>query len=99
MNIIAGAAGVVSVVLCAKGRTVFYFIGFIQTFTYLALAWQNKFYGEVIENLFYFVTMIWGIFEWKKHEVINDDGTEDVIAKKFTPIEWVISIVGTIALT
>ena len=29
LNIIAGLAGVVSVVLCAKGRTMFYFVGFI----------------------------------------------------------------------
>lgn len=99
LNIIAGLAGVVSVVMCAKGRTMFYFIGFIQTITYLVLAWQNKFYGEVLENLFYFVTMIWGIFLWKKNEVTNEDGTEDVIAKKFTPTQWVLSIVGTIVAT
>ena len=99
LNIVAGLAGVVSVVMCAKGRTMFYFIGFIQTFTYLALAWQNKFYGEVLENLFYFVTMIWGIFEWKKHEVKNDDGTEDVVARKFTPMAWVVSVIGTIIAT
>lgn len=89
LNIIAGAAGVVSVVLCAKGRTVFYFIGFIQTITYLFLAWQNCFYGEVLENLFYFVTMIWGIFEWKKNEVSDEDGNKDVIAKKFTLKQWI----------
>lgn len=99
LNIVAGLAGVVSVIMCAKGRTMFYFIGFIQTFTYLALAWQNKFYGEVIENIFYFVTMVWGIFEWKKNEVTNADGTEDVIAKKFSPTQWVLSIVGTVIAT
>ena len=99
LNIIAGLAGVVSVVMCAKGRTMFYFIGFIQTITYLVLAWQNKFYGEVLENMFYFVTMIWGIFVWKKNEVKNEDGTEDVMAKKFTTIQWVISIIGTIVIT
>ena len=99
LNIIAGLAGVVSVVLCAKGRTLFYFIGFIQTFTYLALAWQNKFYGEVLENLFYFVTMIWGIFEWKRNEIKNDDGTEDVAALKFTPVMWLLSIFLTFAAT
>ena len=99
LNIVAGLAGVVSVIMCAKGRTMFYFIGFIQTFTYLALAWQNKFYGEVLENIFYFVTMIWGIFEWKKHEVVNEDGTEDVIAKKFSPTQWIVSIVGTVIAT
>ena len=99
LNIIAGIAGVVSVVMCAKGRTVFYFIGFIQTCTYLFLAWQNQFYGEVLENIFYFVTMIWGIFVWKKNEVENADGTRDVAAKKFTPAQWAISIVLTIFTT
>ena len=99
LNIIAGLAGVVSVVMCAKGRTMFYFIGFIQTITYLVLAWQNQFYGEVLENLFYFVTMIWGIFLWKKNEVKNEDGTEDVIAKKFKPWQWILSILGTVLAT
>lgn len=99
LNIIAGLAGVVSVVMCAKGRTMFYFIGFIQTITYLVLAWQNQFYGEVLENMFYFVTMIWGIFVWKKNEVKNEDGTEDVMAKKFTTVQWVVSIIGTIIIT
>lgn len=99
LNIIAGIAGCVSVIMCAKGRTLFYFIGFIQTFTYLALAWQNKFYGEVMENIFYFVTMVWGIFEWKKNEVSNEDGTEDVGALRFTPAQWVASIIATVILT
>lgn len=99
LNIIAGLAGVVSVVMCAKGRTMFYFVGFIQTVTYLILSWQNQFYGEVLENLFYFVTMIWGIFVWKRNETKNEDGTEDVLAKVFTPIQWILSILGTIAAT
>lgn len=99
LNIVAGLAGVVSVIMCAKGRTMFYFIGFIQTVTYLVLAWQNRFYGEVLENIFYFVTMIWGIFEWKKNEITNVDGTEDVIAKKFSPTQWILSITGTVIAT
>lgn len=99
LNIVSGLAGVVSVVMCAKGRTMFYFVGFIQTVTYLVLAWQNRFYGEVLENLFYFVTMIWGIFIWKNNEVTNEDGTQDVLAKKFTLSQWVISVVGTIVAT
>lgn len=99
LNIIAGLAGVVSVVMCAKGRTMFYFVGFIQTITYLILAWQNQFYGEVLENLFYFVTMIWGIFVWKRNSVQNKDGTEDVLAKKFTVTQWIVATISTIVLT
>ena len=99
LNIIAGVAGVVSVVLCAKGKLDFYFIGFIQTITYLILAWQNKFYGEVLENLFYFVTMIWGIYEWKKNMRTNEYGTEDVASKKFNLMQWVAMIITTVAAT
>ena len=99
LNIIAGVAGVISVVLCAKGKLDFYFIGFIQTITYLILAWQNKFYGEVLENLFYFVTMIWGIYEWKRNMKKNEHGTEDVASKKFTIKQWIFSIVTTIIAT
>ena len=99
LNIIAGIAGVISVVLCAKGKTTFYFIGFIQTCTYLVLAWRNRFYGEVIENLWYFVTMIWGIFVWKSNSKQNDDGTEEILSKKFTLMQWILSIAGTIVAT
>lgn len=99
LNIIAGVAGVISVVLCAKGKLMFYFIGFVQTITYLVLAWQNQFYGEVLENLFYFVTMIWGIYVWKKNIVTNTDGTEDVEAKRFTIKQWIMSGVATVIST
>ena len=99
LGIVAGIAGVISVVLCAKGKVSFYFIGFVQTVTYLFLAWQNNFYGEVIENIFYLVTMIWGIFVWKNNMTENDDGTSDVTAKKFTGLQWVLSIIGTVVAT
>ena len=99
IGIISGISGVISVVLCAKGKISFYFVGFIQTITYLILSWQNQFYGEVLENLFYLVTMIWGIFLWKKNMTKNEDGTNDVKAKKFLWWQWIISVVATIAAT
>ena len=63
------------------------------------LAYQNRFYGEVIENVFYIVTMIWGIFVWGKNMQDNNDGTQDVIAKKFTLTQWVVSAVLTLFAT
>lgn len=99
LSIIAGIAGCISVVMCAKGRLEFYFIGFIQNFTYMWLAYQNRFYGEVIENVFYIVTMIWGIFVWGKNMQNNNDGTKDVVAKKFTYIQWAASVALTIFAT
>ena len=99
LGIISGIAGVISVVLCAKGKISFYFIGFVQTITYLFLAWQNRFYGEVLENIFYLVTMVWGIFVWKNNMEQNEDGTSDIKAKKLTPVQWALSIAGTIVAT
>lgn len=99
ISIIAGISGVIATVLCAKGKISFYFIGFIQTGTYLVLSWQNCFYGEVIENLFYLVTMIWGIFIWKKNSTVDSDGGSHVEALKFTPLQWILSIITTIICT
>ena len=99
LSLIAGIAGCISVVMCAKGRREFYFIGFVQNFSYMWLAYQNRFYGEVMENIFYIVTMIWGIFVWGKNMQDNGDGTQDVIAKKFTLKQWVVSIILTIMAT
>lgn len=95
LAIIAGISGVISVVLCAKGKISFYFIGFIQTTTYLFLAYQNCFYGEVLENIFYLVTMVIGIFIWKNHSTVDDDGSAHVEALKFTPKQWALSIALT----
>ena len=67
--------------------------------TYLVLAWQNRFYGEVLENVFYFVTMIWGIFVWNKNMGKNEDGTEDVQAKKFSTWQWIAACVGSAIAT
>lgn len=99
LSIIAGISGVISTVLCAKGKISFYYIGFVQTISYLILAWQNVFYGEVLENIFYLVTMVWGIFIWKKNLNTDQDGSTTVKAKKFTLRQWVLSIIISIAST
>ena len=95
LSLVAGIAGCISVVMCAKGRLEFYFIGFLQNFSYMWLAYQNRFYGEVIENVFYIGTMIWGIFAWNANMQQGEDDTKDVIAKKFNAKQWVESILLT----
>ena len=99
ISIVAGIAGVISVVLCAKGKFSFYFIGFVQTISYLILAWNARFYGEVIENLWYLVTMVWGIFVWKDNLSTDKDGGQQVDSLKFTPMQWFDAISGTVVAT
>ena len=99
LSMIAGLAGVISVVLCAKGKISFYFIGFIQTGICLWLTWNERFYGEFAENIFYVVTMILGIFIWKKNMQTNDDGSQQVKAKKFTIPQWIVATLLTVIAT
>ena len=96
IGIISGISGVISVVLCAKAKISFYFIGFIQTISYLFLAFQNRFYGEVIENIFYLITMIIGIFIWKKHMTVGKDDSRQVECLKFKPWMWIVSLIITL---
>ena len=93
-GVVAGIAGCISVVLTAKGRWLMYPIGFIQNFTYTVLAFQNMFYGEVIEQVFYIVTMIWGMVAWARNMHTNEDGTQDVNTRKFGLAEWLFTIIG-----
>ena len=95
-GIAAGIAGCISVVLTAKGRWMMYPIGFIQNFTYTVLAFQNKFYGEVFEQVFYIVTMIWGMVAWARNMHTNEDGTQDVNTRKFSVKDWIFTIVGVL---
>ena len=99
LNIVAGISGVISVVLCAKGKISFYYIGFIQTCTYLVLSFQEHFYGEVIENIFYLVTMVIGIFIWKKNLALNEDGSTQIKPKKLTVKQYILAIITTIIST
>ena len=95
-GIVTGIAGCISVVLTAKGRWMMYPIGFIQNFTYTVLAFQNKFYGEVFEQVFYIVTMIWGMVAWARNMHTNEDGTQDVNTRKFSVKDWIFTIVGVL---
>ena len=99
ISIISGIAGVISVVLCAKGKISFYYIGFIQTISYLYLAWQNRFYGEFAENIFYLVTMVIGIFLWRANSGKLDDGGKYVKAKVMSGKMWIASLLATVAST
>lgn len=67
LSFISGITGIFSVVLCAQRKFSQFFFSFIQLFTYVVIAWEQKLYGEIIENAFYFVTMIAGLYLWKKN--------------------------------
>lgn len=78
ISLVSGLTGIISVVLCSQRKISFYFFGFIQLFTYMYLAWHQRFYGELIENIFYIITMIIGIVTWLK----NYNKEEQIVESK-----------------
>jgi nicotinamide mononucleotide transporter len=99
IGMVCGIAGVICVVLTAKGKISSYLFNFIQMITYMIICWNAALYLEFGEQVFYFVACIFGVFLWKKNMKKNDDGTEQVIAKKFKPWHWVATVVVTAAST
>ena len=102
IGMVCGISGVVCVALTAKGKISSYIFNFIQIITYMMICWELKLYLEFGENIFYFITCIFGVFLWKKNMKQNDDGSTQVAAKKFKTWHWVVTIataaVGTFLL-
>ena len=67
LSLISGCAGVISVVLCSQKKWLFYAFGWLQLITYCILAYEQRLYGELIENVFYAVMMIIGMWIWLTH--------------------------------
>lgn len=78
ISLISGVTGIISVILCSQRKISFYFFGFIQLGTYMYLAWQQRFYGELMENVFYIITMLIGIVVWLK----NYNTEEQIVESK-----------------
>ena len=99
IGMICGISGVICVVLTAKGKISSYIFNFIQMITYMSICWNARLFLEFGEQIFYFVACIFGVFLWKKNMKKNDDGTEQVIAKKFKMWQWVATIIVTVVTT
>lgn len=64
LSMISGVSGIIAVVLCSQRKFIFYLFAWIQLITYVILAYEQRLYGEIIENIFYAITMIIGMFMW-----------------------------------
>ena len=81
----SGIAGVISVVLCSQKKYAFYFWGLLQLITILIISFQTGLFGKVLENGFYLVTTIIGMFIWSK----NVDG-DKVKPQKMSFVDWIV---------
>ena len=99
IGMICGIAGCICVALTAKGKISSYFFNFVQMITYMIICWDFALYLEFGEQVFYFIVCIFGVFMWKKNMKKNDDGTEQVKAKKFKLWQWIVAVIVVIWTT
>lgn len=69
LSFISGIAGVFSVVLCSeKSISGFYFWSFLQIITFTIICFQEQLWGKLVENAFYFITMLVGLIIWSRNK-------------------------------
>lgn len=98
LGMVCGVSGIICVVLTAKGKISSYLFNFIQMITYMIICWNARLFLEFGEQIFYFIACIAGVVLWRKNMYINEDGTQDVKAKKFKPWQWA-AVVGITVMT
>ena len=64
--LVSGMLGICSVVLGARGNILTFVFGFAQVITYTYLCCVERFYAEIAINIYYFITMIYGVYCWRK---------------------------------
>lgn len=90
MGIVSAATGVACVVCTGKGKLSAYFFGIINTLLYAIIAYQQKYYGEVMLNaLYYFPMQFYGIYVWNRH--MNKE-THEVEKRKMEPQKLVLML-------
>jgi nicotinamide mononucleotide transporter len=72
IGVICSLTGIWCVILTAKGRISNYAIGTVNIILYAIIAYSNKYYGEVMLNIVYFLPMqAVGLYIWMKHKKNN----------------------------
>lgn len=94
LSFVSGIAGVISVVLCSQRKLSFYFWGFLQIGTFMAICVNEHLYGKLFENGFYLITMIGGLLMWKRNEHCHT--VETRVLNKLTLLFIVIHSLFTI---
>ena len=91
LSIVAAVTGVICVILCGLGKVSNYFFGTINVVLYAIVAYNAKYYGDVMLNiLYYFPTNILGWILWAKNV---DKENKTVYKKRMTLIQDIILLI------
>lgn len=90
ISFISGIFGVFAVIFTSQRKLSAYVFSLAQLLTYAVLLFQQHLYAAIFENVFYFVTLIMGIFLWYNHYG-EEKGENKVERKKLSHIGWYYS--------
>lgn len=96
LSLVCGMLGIIGVVLYSQKKMSAYVFSFGQLFLYVYLAWQQHLWGEVVENVFYFVTMVGGMFVWLRHYKSTTETSEVETLELSKP--WFYAILAATAI-
>ena len=78
----AALTGIWCVILTGKGKLSSFWVGTVNTILYAVVAWQARYWGEVMLNLIYYVPMNFvGLYMWSKN---MNNQTEEVVKKRMS---------------
>lgn len=72
LGLVTSLTGMMTVVLVAKGRISNYWFGMVNVTLYAWLSYRNRYFGEVMLNLGYFLPMQFvGLWLWSRHRRLD----------------------------
>lgn len=97
LSLVSGMLGICSVVLGAQGNILTFVFGFAQVGTYTYLCVTERFYGEIAMNIYYFITMIYGVVLWRKR--LESKGSMQVQTRTLSTRKLVIVVAAVLTLS
>ena len=73
IELVAATLGVLYLVLEVKASMWLWRVGGLLPLFYIYISWQSKVYGNIIVNLYYLITSIWGWWLWARQGKTTED--------------------------
>lgn len=98
ITLVSSISGVLCVVLGAQGKISNFVFGFIQVTTYIYLSLAAKLYGQVGINVFYLLTMVYGVFSWLRRYRVHTDTEAAALETRKLSLPALLGLIGVIIL-
>lgn len=97
LDTIAAICGILSVVLCAKGKKSGFIFGLVNVIFYAIISYNNLYFGEVMLNTFFYIPMnIISYILWSKND---NKKTKEVKARSLSIPAIIISAIVILIIT